>query len=206
MSWIARSDDERPGRARRCCRSPNVGAGRPTRRRSALVAAVAEVERDGDRRLGEPGPHRVVQLVAERPAGAVRRRDRRRPDVHDAGAALEQRVDLGDGGVGVGQREHRRGDEPALVVEAPVLLEPAVERRRGSPSWRGCRRAAPPRRRSRASGTAARAPRPCSSITRDARVAVAGTRRAAARPASACGGRRPRGSGRGTAGRGSPAR
>ena len=68
-------------------------------------------------------------------------------------------------GLGVGEREHRRGDDAALVVEAPVLLEPAVERGRGSPSWPGCRRAAPPRRRTRASGTAARAPRPCSSIT-----------------------------------------
>ena len=130
VSWMARSETSTLARARRCCRSPNVALAAPRRRRTGVVAAVAEVERDRDRRLGEAGPHRVVELVAERPAGAVGAGHRGRADVHDARAALEQRVDLGDGA--------RRG-RPATasatpmrrssVVEAPVLLEPAVEGR-----------------------------------------------------------------------------
>ena len=68
------------------------------RARERVVSAVAEVERDGDARLGEARPHRVVALVAERPARAVGRRNRGRADVHDARAALEQRVHLGERG------------------------------------------------------------------------------------------------------------
>ena len=51
---------------------------------------------------------------------------RRRAHVHDAGASLDEAVDLGQRGGGIGERDHRRGDD-APVDEAPVLLEPAVE-------------------------------------------------------------------------------
>ena len=66
VSWMARSDTS-------TCASgsllpkPNVALP-PHAAAKRVVAAVAEVERDRDRRLGEPGPHRVVELVAERAA------------------------------------------------------------------------------------------------------------------------------------------
>ena len=47
---------------------------------------------------------------------------------HDAGAAVEHPLQLGHGLVDVGEREVGRGEDPLLVVEAPVLVEPAVER------------------------------------------------------------------------------
>src|SRR3546814_17207086 len=71
-----------------------VGAATPRGAEAGLVAAVAEVEGDGHVAFGDAGPDRVVQLVAERAARAVRTGDGSGPDVDDARAALEQRVDL----------------------------------------------------------------------------------------------------------------
>ena len=48
--------------------------------------------------------------------------------MHDARAALDERVDLRDRGLGIGEREHRRRDQAVVVREAPVVLEPPVER------------------------------------------------------------------------------
>ena len=96
VSWMARSDDEHLAEDVALAEASKFGAP-PHAAAKRVVAAVAEVERDRDRRLGEAGPHRVVQLVAERPATCrCAAGHRRRADVHDARAALEQRVDLGD--------------------------------------------------------------------------------------------------------------
>ena len=100
--------------------------------REGVVAAVAEVEGDGGGGLDEAGPERVVRRMAERPGGAVLARHRRGAQVHDPGAGGEHAVELDHRGLGVGQREHRGADDPTLVVEAPVLVEPRVEgRQRG---------------------------------------------------------------------------
>ena len=69
VSWIARSDTRICAR-RSVLPKPNVLLP-PHVAAKRVVAAVAEVEGDRDDGLGEPGPHRVVGLVAER--AAVRR-------------------------------------------------------------------------------------------------------------------------------------
>ncbi len=66
--------------------------------------------------------------MAERTTLAVRGRDGRRPEVHHAGTPIEHPLELGDGGVGIGEREHRHAVDAVLVREAPVLVEPLVER------------------------------------------------------------------------------
>ena len=55
------------------------------------------------------------------------RRNGCRADVHHARAALDQRVQLAERRIGVGEREHRHADQAVAIREAPVLLEPAVE-------------------------------------------------------------------------------
>ena len=128
VSWMARSDDQDAAEDVDACRSPRRWRCAAPRGGEGVVAAVAEVEGDRDRRLGQARPHRVVELVAERPTGAVRAGHGRRAHVHDPGAALDQRVELG-----AAPRPDRRATASArairrsLVVEAPVLLEPAVE-------------------------------------------------------------------------------
>ena len=126
----------------------------PPRAGERLVPAVTQVEGDRDRRLGETGPDRVVELVAERAAAAVARGDRRGPDVHDARATRDAAiVELRQRRLGIGERDHRRGDDAILVREAPVLVEPAVERVQRGHRRRDVERAAPARCRTRASGT-----------------------------------------------------
>ena len=101
-----------PGRGRRSCRSPKVVVRRPrpaaNRPWYPLSPRWNATGTDG---LGQAGPDRVVQLVAERAAGAVGPGHRGGADVHDADTALDQRVDLGHGGLGVGERQHRRRDD-----------------------------------------------------------------------------------------------
>ena len=67
-------------------------AGTPRRGDTGVVAAVAEMERDRNRRFSQTGPHRVVELVTERPAGPVPTGYGGRPHVDDPGALVEQPV------------------------------------------------------------------------------------------------------------------
>ena len=49
--------------------------------------------------------------------------------MHDARAVFEHMIDLVDCSRGIGERDHRRGDDPVAIRVAPVVLEPPVERR-----------------------------------------------------------------------------
>ena len=112
VSWMARSDTRIRVSALRLAEALEAGEAAP-HRGEELVAAVAEVERDGDAGLGEAGPDRVVRRVAERAGRAVAPGYRRRPHVHDAGAECDDAIDLGERGLGVGERDHRRRDDAA---------------------------------------------------------------------------------------------
>ena len=46
---------------------------------------------------------------------------------HDAGAHLQQPLQLVHRQLGIGEGEHGRGEDAAVAVEAPVLVEPGVE-------------------------------------------------------------------------------
>ena len=128
VSWIARpSLSTRPRGS--LLPKPERRAPAPRGSEPGFVPAVAEMERDRDPGLCQAGPHGIVQLVAQRAAPAVGRRHGRRTDVHHPSAALHQRVDFGGRGLGIGQRDHRDGEEAALIVETPVVLQPPVERR-----------------------------------------------------------------------------
>ena len=95
--------------------------------RHLVVAAVAEVEGHRDPRLGKARPYPVVGGMPEGPPSRSRNRHRCRSDMDDACAHGDHPVDLGDGSVRVGERDHRDGEDPVLVRVAPVVLEPAVE-------------------------------------------------------------------------------
>ena len=107
---------------------PEVGPAAPRRTEARLVTAVAEMEGNRHVRLGDPRPNGIVLLVAERAARSVRTGHRRRTNVDHPRAAVEQRFDFGRRSVRVGEREHRSGDDATPVVEAPVVLEPSIER------------------------------------------------------------------------------
>jgi hypothetical protein len=104
------------------------GTGAAPRRGEGVGAAVAEVERDGDPGFGEVRPDRIVERIAEGASAAARGRYRRRADVHHTRAALDQRAHLGERRIRVGERQHGNADQAPAMVEAPVVLEPAVER------------------------------------------------------------------------------
>ena len=95
-------------------------------RAELAVRAVATVEPGDDARLLDTRPDRVEALVARR---LVPRGRHHRPvlEDHEPRAAVEHPLELGDAFVDVGQGEVGRGEDPFLVVESPVLVEPAVE-------------------------------------------------------------------------------
>ena len=72
-------------------------------------------------------PERVELRQAER-ARAAEARHRRGADQHGLGAALDHPLELLDRLVHDRQRDHRRGEDAALVVELPGLVHPLVER------------------------------------------------------------------------------
>ena len=97
-------------------------------RRDRQVAAVGQVEAHRNTGFGQPRPHRVVQWIAQR-ARLDHAGHRCRPHQDDLGAAAQHELDFLDGLVRIGQRDDRRRDDPAVgPVEAPVLVEPQVER------------------------------------------------------------------------------
>ena len=71
VSWIARSDGERRWPSGSLLPNPNVASAAPRRGEPALVAAVAEVERDGDRRPRRGGP-RPGRAACRRATGSCR--------------------------------------------------------------------------------------------------------------------------------------
>ena len=112
---------DRRGTARTCRSRPSRGT------EVRLVTTVAEVERAPASTPPRARPHGIVARVAERVAPAVTVGHRRGTDVHHARAVLHEVVDLGHRLRRVGERDHRRDDQPVVVGERPVLLEPAVE-------------------------------------------------------------------------------
>ena len=128
----------------------------PGRAEHRVVAAVAEMERDRHVGLGEPRPHRVVRLVAERACPSAAGRHGRGAHVHDARAALEHAVDLVDAPPAGSASEIIGAAMMRSWYEKPQSSSSQRLNAEGSPSSPGCRAAAPARRRSRASGTAAR--------------------------------------------------
>ena len=98
-------------------------------RRDHLRVAVLEprVRCDDDAGLAGPGPERVEHRVGRR-LRAVRRERRTVADRDDPRPVVEAPVQLLDRLVDVRQRQERDPEDPIAVGEAPVLLEPPVER------------------------------------------------------------------------------
>ena len=71
-------------------------------------------------------PERVELRQAERP-GSAEAGNRSGPDQHDPGAPFEHPLELLDGPLDDGQRDHRGREDPALVVELPRLVDPLVQ-------------------------------------------------------------------------------
>ena len=113
------------------CRDPEEGLealGPTPVLRQHLVAAVAQVERDGDAGLREARPHRVVRGVAEGAAVAAAVGCGRGAHAHHPHAAGDELVDLGERERRIREAHDRRRQDSALTLEAPVVFQPAVER------------------------------------------------------------------------------
>ena len=95
--------------------------------RVAVVAGLARVIGDQHAGLVDPRPERVVDRVGGR-ATEVGTDDGSGPHHDHSGARGERPLDLGHGLVGVEQRDVGRREDAPLVVDAPVLGGPAVER------------------------------------------------------------------------------
>src|SRR3546814_9770790 len=67
-----------------------------------------------------------MELLGPERAGAIRAGDRGGADEHRLGATLDAPLELLDRLLDDGQRDHRRGVDAALVVEAPGLVDPLV--------------------------------------------------------------------------------
>ena len=92
----------------------------------------------------------------------------------EAGVVVERPLQLGFTRlVGVDQGEHGRGEDALLVGEAPVLVQPAVERPERGEQRRRVVDAAPAPCRRRGWAGRSRRRMPCSSISCEAGVAVA---------------------------------
>jgi hypothetical protein len=90
------------------------------------VTAVAGVHADEDVVLDATLPEGVELGQRERP-GTAEAGDRSRADQDRAGAALDGPLQFLDRLLDDGQRDHRRGEDAVLVVEAPHLVQPLVE-------------------------------------------------------------------------------
>ena len=115
--------EQRPKRA--LSERLHLGALAPVRQ-VAAVRAVAAVQGEGDAGLVHPRPERVIEGVGVATA-ARRRGDRADADEDHPGVAGEGGLQLAHGVVRVDERDVRGGEDAVPVVEAPVLVQPAVE-------------------------------------------------------------------------------
>ena len=92
-------------------------------RKQIAVPGLGAMKGDGHAGLGQPGPEGIEVGMGD--GSAVHGSEE---EVHDPGAVGQHVVKLADGGVEVDQRQGGNGKDPSLVVEAPGLVEPAVER------------------------------------------------------------------------------
>ena len=91
------------------------------------VARIAGVHDHGDAGLVGQRPERIEIGVGGRLLSVAGRR-RRRTHHDRAGAVVEAVAQLGDRGVDVGEADVGRREDAVLVLEAPVLGDPPVER------------------------------------------------------------------------------
>ena len=91
-----------------------------------LVAAVGGVQGDEHAGLLHPRPERV-ELGQEGRAGAAQPADGGGPHQHGPGTALDHPLELGDALVDHARVDDGRREDAALVVVAPLLVEPLVE-------------------------------------------------------------------------------
>ena len=98
----------------------------------AVLDGAVEAGVHGQRHPGllEPGPDRVVVRHPRRLVAAAGRH-RSGDGAHHAGTHPQQPLQFGRGHLGVGEGEHRNRVDAAVAVEAPVLVEPGVERAEG---------------------------------------------------------------------------
>ena len=122
----------RSGATATACGTPAAGTGASrcrcpsSRSCSARSRCRSECIADEDVVLHDLLPEGVELGEAER-ARAAEAGDRRGADQHGAGAALDHPLELLDRLLHDGQRDHRRGEDAALVVELPGLVHPLVE-------------------------------------------------------------------------------
>ena len=91
------------------------------------VAAVGGVHRHEDVGVHHGLPERVELGIAERPR-ATEARDRGGTDEHGLGSPLHRPLELLDRLLDDRERDDRRGEDPVLVVELPLLVHPLVQR------------------------------------------------------------------------------
>ena len=91
-----------------------------------LVAAVGGVQGDHHSGLLDPGPERV-ELGQERRPRPPQAGHRRGPHEDGPGAPVQHPLELGDALVEHARAHDRRAEDAALVVVAPLVVEPVVE-------------------------------------------------------------------------------
>src|SRR5438552_4210257 len=94
----------------------------------AAVATVARMAHDRDSGLVHARPERIERRVAHR-ALAVPGVRRRGPHHDDARVSIERPFEFACCPVDVGEAQVWRREYPAVVVETPILVEPAIEAR-----------------------------------------------------------------------------
>ena len=95
--------------------------------RVAAIPGFARVIGDDDARTVEELPHRVIDRVGRRPPATGREDGTGAHDEH-ARPLVQRPGHLVASGLGIDQAEIRRGEDPALVIETPVVEHPSVER------------------------------------------------------------------------------
>ncbi len=85
------------------------------------------VHADGDTRLLHARPERIELRQRDR-TRAAQPVGRCRAHEDGPGASLEHPLQLGDRLLEDRQRDHRRAEDPAFVVEGPLVVEPGVDR------------------------------------------------------------------------------
>ena len=88
----------------------------------AIAVVEAGMAGHDESRLGHARPERIERRVRGR-LPAIRGEHRARTHRDDPRAAVQHPLQLLDGGVEVGQRQVRRGEDPVLVGEAPLVVD-----------------------------------------------------------------------------------